>query len=97
MLTFKLFYCAKTRLRVRKLSCKFQECHLHFMWIREGGGVLNKTVSPVALIIYRNLELSEYLLVDKNTSFGNSVYSKRDDIEEVPPIVQRLWNYRSKS
>lgn len=45
-----------------------------------GEGVLNKTESPFSLIIYRNLELSEYLLVDQNTSFGNSVYSKRDDI-----------------
>ena len=45
-----------------------------------GEGVLKKTESLFALISYRNLELSGYLLVDQNTSFGNSVYSKRDDI-----------------
>jgi hypothetical protein len=49
-----------------------------------GGEVLNKDESPVALIIYRNIELSESLLVYQNTSFGKTVCSKRDYIEEVP-------------
>ena len=56
------------------------------MWcVDQGGGeVLNKDESPVALIIYRNIELSESLLVYQNTSFGKTVCSKRDYIEEVP-------------
>lgn len=57
---------------------------LAFHMNQGGGGVLNKIESPVVLIIYRNVELSEYLLVDKSTpSFGNSAYSKRVGIEEV--------------
>lgn len=51
----------------------------------EGKGFNQDSDSPIVLIIYRNLKLSDNLLVDQSTptSFENNVYSKRDDIEEV--------------
>lgn len=57
---------------------------LFIFYVDQGGGeVLNKDEFFVVLIIYRNIELSEFLLVYQNIFFGKIVCSKRDYIEEV--------------